>query len=123
MGSIQPAQFELGIVDTIVQEKTVAHPLDSRLLKVSRMALVKAAKGVGIALKQTFAREGKAGGYACARPHKRLRKVVKRQRTMVGRLLRENDRKLPGLSQAAQDKLKDLMARWWGRYSLCQQSS
>ena len=50
-------------------------------------------------MKQTFAAEGKelrrkAGGYAHAKQFKRLRKVVKRQRTILGVVIREVQRKL-----------------------------
>ena len=50
-------------------------------------------KCCGIALKQTFAKEGrelrrKAGGYAHAKQFKRLRRTVKRQRTILGALMR-----------------------------------
>ena len=67
--AIKPAELERVIVDTTVQEKALAHPVDSRLLEIARYKGVKAAKAVGIALKQTFAAEGKelrrkAGGYA-----------------------------------------------------------
>ena len=45
-------------------------------------------------LRQTFAKEGKtlrrkAGGYAHAEQNKRLLRTVKRQRTLVGKLIRE----------------------------------
>src|SRR5690606_15667169 len=74
-------------------------PTDSRLLEVARHKVVMAAKSAGIALKQTFAREGKslrrrAGGYAHAKQYKRLRRVLKRQRTVLGIVLREVQRKL-----------------------------
>ena len=100
MKAIQPESFERVIVDSTVQPKAIAYPVDSRLLEIARGQLVKAAKDVGIALKQTFAREGrqlrrKAGGYAHARQFKRLRKVLKRQKTVLGRLIREVQRKLP----------------------------
>ena len=67
--AIKPEELERVIVDSTVQEKAVAHPVDSRLLEIARYKVVKAAKAAGIALKQTFAAEGKelrrkAGGYA-----------------------------------------------------------
>ena len=67
--AIKPAELERVIVDTTVQEKAIAHPVDSRLLEIARYKVVKAAKAAGIALKQTFAAQGKelrrkAGGYA-----------------------------------------------------------
>ncbi len=46
------------IVDSTVQEKAIAHPTDSQLLETARTKLVEAAKTTGIALKQTFAKEG-----------------------------------------------------------------
>ena len=91
--AVQPSEFERVIVDTTLQEKAVAHPVDSRLLEIARSQLVKAAQAVGISFKQTYAKEckqlrRKAGGYGHARQYKRLRKVVKRQRTILGITLR-----------------------------------
>ncbi|MCB1901999.1 IS5 family transposase [Cognatazoarcus halotolerans] len=96
--AVRPSEFERVIVDSTVQEKAIAHPVDSRLLEIARGKLVSAAKRAGIALKQIFAREGKelrrrAGGYGHAKQFRRLRKVVKRQRTILGILLREVGRK------------------------------
>ena len=67
--AVKPEELERVIVDTTVQEKAVAHPVDSRLLEIARHKVVSAARRAGIALKQTFAKEGKtlrrqAGGYA-----------------------------------------------------------
>src|SRR5690606_21342226 len=96
--AVKPAEFTRVIVDTTVQEKAIAFPTDSRLLEIARYQVVKAAKAAGIGLKQTFAREGKAlrrkaGGYAHAKQFKRLRRVLKRQRTILGIVLREVLRK------------------------------
>jgi transposase, IS5 family len=131
--AIKPAELERVIVDSTVQEKAIAHPVDSRLLEIARHKVVKAAKAAGIALKQTFAAEGKAlrrkaGGYAepgrttvlrtvCAwrgagplaqrglqghaKQFKRLKKVVKRQRTILGVVMREVQRKLHAQAQTA----------------------
>jgi IS5 family transposase len=97
--AVRPKEFERVIVDTTVQEKAIAHPVDSRLLEIARAKVVQAAKFAGITLKQTFAKEGKelrrkAGGYAHAKQFKRLRRVLKRQRTILGSVLREVQRKL-----------------------------
>ncbi|WP_427970054.1 IS5 family transposase, partial [Altererythrobacter sp.] len=96
--AVRPSEFERIIVDSTVQEKAIAHPVDSRLLEIARAKVVSAAKRAGITLKQTFAREGKelrrrAGGYGHAKQFRRLRKVVKRQRTILGVVLREVERK------------------------------
>lgn len=97
--AVKPAELDRVIVDTTVQSKAIAHPVDSRLLEIARHKVVSAAKHAGIALKQTYAREGKtlrrkAGGYAHAKQFKRLRKVLKRQRTILGVVMREVQRKL-----------------------------
>ena len=92
--AIKPAEFERIIVDSTVQEKAIAYPVDSRLLEIARHKVVTHAKRCGIALRQSFAKEGKtlkrkAGGYAHAKQFKRLHRTVKRQRTIVGKLIRE----------------------------------
>ncbi len=96
--AVKPKELERVIVDTTVQEGAIAHPVDSRLLEIARHKVVSAAKRAGIQLKQTFAKEGKelrrrAGGYAHAKQFRRLKKVVKRQRTILGVVMREVQRK------------------------------
>lgn len=117
--AVRPAEFERIIVDTTVQEKAIAHPVDSRLLDIARAKVVQAARRAGIVLKQTFSKEGKAlrrkaGGYAHAKQFKRLRRTVKRQRTILGIILREVQRKLPSatsLCGAALSRLNTLLER------------
>lgn len=97
--AVKLAELERVIVDSTVQSKAIAHPVDSRLLEIARHKVVSAAKRAGIACKQTYAQEGKtlrrkAGGYAHAKQFKRLRKTVKRQRTILGVVMREVQRKL-----------------------------
>ena len=89
--------------------------MDSRLLEIARHKVVAAARRAGIALKQTFVKEGgalrrKAGGYAHAKQFKRLRKVVKRQRTILGIVLREVGRKIAQASEATALTLTNLQA-------------
>ena len=96
--AVKPEELERVIVDTTVQEKAIAHPVDSRLLEIARHKVVSAARRAGIVLKQTYAKEGKAlrrqaGGYAHAKQFKRLWRVVKRQRTILGVVMREIQRK------------------------------
>jgi len=112
--AVKPKELQRVIVDATVQEKAIAHPVDSRLLEIARHKVVSAAKRAGIALKQTFAKEGKelrrrAGGYAHAKQFRRLRKVLKRQRTILGIVMREVQRKIgasdfvPAHAKAASD--------------------
>jgi IS5 family transposase len=98
------------IVDSTVQPKAVAYPTDSRLLEAARVKLVEIARAQGIALKQTYAKEGgylrhKAGRYAHARQFKRMRRVIKRQRTIVGRLARQIQTKVTTLNAAIRETL------------------
>jgi IS5 family transposase len=117
--AVRPGDFERIIVDTTVQEKAIAHPVDSRLLEIARHKVVRAAKHAGIVLKQTFAKQGKelrrkAGGYAHAKQFRRLRRVVKRQRTILGIVLRQIQRKLETTvieSAATLSRLKTLIER------------
>ena len=109
--AVNKAEFERVIVDTTVQEKAIAHPTDARLLDVARQLLVRHAKRAGITLKQTYERECKAlrrraGGYAHAKQFKRLKTVLKRQRTILGVLIREITRKMGAASLAEQAKAK-----------------
>jgi IS5 family transposase len=111
MGAVKKTEFERVIVDSTVQSKAIAHPTDSRLLEVAREKIARLAKRAGIQLKQTHEREGKtlrrrAGGYTHAKQFKRLRAVLKRQRTILGRLLREVRRKMGGLADEARAKLE-----------------
>jgi IS5 family transposase len=111
MKAVKKTEFERVIVDTTVQEKAIAHPTDARLLDVARQLLVRHAKRAGLALKQTYEREGRelrrrAGGYAHAKQFKRLKAVLKRQRTILGVLAREVARKMAPISLAEDVKAK-----------------
>lgn len=106
-------------MDSTVQHKAIAHPTDSRLLETARSKLVQAAKDAGIALKQTFAKEGKvlshkASRYAHARQFKRMRSSIKRQSTIVARLGREIARKASAITTigaAVQQALADSLGK------------
>jgi len=114
--AVKPAKFERVIVDSTVQEKAIAPPTDSRLLEVAREKIVRQAQRAGLRLKMTHEREGhtlrrRAGGYAHAKQFKRLRQVLRRQRTILGALLREVRRKQTTLSEAAQAQLEVWLQR------------
>jgi IS5 family transposase len=139
MGAVRKTEFERVIVDTTVQDraaaatahvgaadvklrssgrshKAVAHPTDSCLLEVARDEIVRLAKRAGIELKLTHEREGKklrqrAAGYAHARQCRRPKKVLRRQRTILGSVLRRVQRKLGELAQAARDRLVPWLER------------
>ncbi|CAH0353219.1 IS5 family transposase [Aquabacterium sp. CECT 9606] len=109
--AIKKTELQKLIVDSTVQEKSIAHPTDSRLLDVARDQLAELAKKLGMTPKQTFEREAKqlrrkAGGYAHARQFKRLRSVLRRQRTILGVLMRDVQRKMDTLAQEARKQLQ-----------------
>jgi transposase, IS5 family len=118
LNAVKPADLLRVIVDTTVQEKAVAYPTDSRLLEVARKKLVLLARRCGITLRQSYEREGptlrrRAAGYAHAKQFKRLRRILKRQRTLLGRLLRDVQRK-------AGDEQKAKLSPWLTRIAQLQ---
>lgn len=114
--AVNKREFERVIVDSTVQEKAIAHPTDSRLLEVARDKIARLAKRAGVKLKQTHEREGKtlrrrAAGYAHAKQFRRLKQVLRRQRTVLGSLLREVRRKMGGLADATKSQLETWLQR------------
>lgn len=86
-------------VDTTVQEKAIAFPTDARLYYQMREALVRAAKGRNIQLRQNYSRVAKRalskqGHYAHAKQYRRARKETKKLKTMLGRVYRDILRKI-----------------------------
>ena len=119
--AVKPKDLQRVIVDTTVQEKAIAHPVDSRLLEIARHKVASSAKRAGIQLKQTFVKEGKelrrkAGGYAHAKQFGRLKRTVKRQRTVLGIVIREVQRKMQSEDFAPdQPKAVSDLAMWLER--------
>ena len=86
-------------VDTTVQDKAIAFPTDARLYHKARGALVRMAQGMGIDLRQSYARLSrlalaKHGRYAHARQMQRARREQKRLKTYLGRVIRDIERKV-----------------------------
>ncbi len=73
-------------MDSSMQPKAITNPEDGRLLEITRHKLLSITMRVGIKFKQPYAQEGKTlrgtGGHAMQ--FKRLRAVLKRQRTILG---------------------------------------
>ncbi|MEA5175919.1 IS5/IS1182 family transposase, partial [Xanthomonas fragariae] len=60
--------------------------------------------------RQSYARQGpalsrKAGRYAHARQFKRMRRVLRRQRTVLGRLVRDIQRKLDQVNTGVRERI------------------
>jgi transposase, IS5 family len=100
-GAVKPSSLERVTVDTTVQPKAVAHPLDSRLYDRGREILVRLAARHGVPLRQSYRRLAKralrlASRYAHARQMRRARREIKRLKTFLGRVTRDVARKLAG---------------------------
>jgi IS5 family transposase len=99
--AIKPSELSRVIVDTTVQPKNVMFPTDARLLNRAREKLVRLAKHHGVALRQSYTRVGKFAliqhqRYAHAKQFKRANRMLKKLRTLLGRVIRDITRKIEG---------------------------
>jgi IS5 family transposase len=111
MKAIRPAQLQRVNVDTTVQTKAVRFPTDARLYHRMRERLVKAARGEGLLVKQSYRHVGKrllmqSSRYAHARQMKRARACTRQLRTQLGRVVREIERQV----EQPSERLKKLLA-------------
>lgn len=109
-GALDEKDLQCVVVDTTVQEKAIAFPTDSRLYHKAREAVVREAQKAGVKLRQSYKRVGKKAlynqsRYARAGQFARARKQEKRLKTLLGRVLRDVERKLSEPS----DKFKQLL--------------
>jgi IS5 family transposase len=113
-GAVRSTSLERVNVDTTVQPKATAHPLDSRLYHRALEVLVRQAKRAGLRLRQSYLRLAKRARhqvqrYGHARQFKRMRREVRRLRTYLGRVYRDVGRKIQG-----EDALERRFARLLG---------
>ncbi len=95
---IKPSQLKRVNVDTTVQEKHIRFPTDPRLYDRMRQRLVEAAREEGVSLRQSYVRVGKRllaqqSRYAHAKQWGRARRCTRRLRTILGRVIRDIERK------------------------------
>jgi transposase, IS5 family len=98
--AIKPHQLTRVNVDTTVQEKDIRFPTDARLYDRARQRIVDAAKKSGIELRQNYNRKAKAllaqqSRYAHAKQLKRAKKCTRSLKTLLGRVIRDVERKCP----------------------------
>jgi IS5 family transposase len=116
MGALRPQELQKVNVDTTVQEKAIAFPTDARLYHKMRLALVRRATSLGIRLRQNYRFKGKKllakqGRYAHARQMKRAAKMTRQLKTILGRVLRDIERKAGKIrGQIADEPLRALVA-------------
>lgn len=87
-------------VDTTVQTKAIRFPTDARLYDRMRERLVKAAESQKIDLRQTYERVGKKAlrrqqSYGHAKQFRRAQRETKKLKTILGRVVRDIERKRP----------------------------
>ncbi len=96
--AIKPHELKRVNVDTTVQEKDIRFPTDARLYDRARARLVAAADARGIELRQNYNRKAKehlvmSKRYAHARQLKRARRETRKLHTILGRVVRDLERK------------------------------
>ena len=102
-------------VDTTVQEKAIAFPTDSRLYNRARERLVRLAKTHGIALRQSYVRVGprllfQNNRYGHARQLRRQRRTTSKLKTVLGRVVRDIQRRLVEQPESVQAAFAEPMA-------------
>jgi IS5 family transposase len=98
MKKLRPVELTKVNVDTTVQEKAIAFPTDARLYHKMRVNLVRQAQRMGIPLRQSYRFVGKRllfkqSRYAHARQMKRSARATRKLKTILGRIVRELERK------------------------------
>jgi len=111
LGVVKASQLNRVNIDTTVQEKHVRFPTDSRLYNRARKRLVELAKRYGIKLRQGYSRVSKKlvfkqSRYSHAKQYKRARKCTKKLRTILGRVIRDIERKAKNVSGELKELLK-----------------
>ena len=107
--AVKPRDLKRVTVDTTVQEKAIAFPTDSKLYNRARERLVRLAKAHAVPLRQSYVRVGprllfKNNRYGYARQTRRMRRTTSKLKTVLGRVVRDIERKLvnePATVQAA----------------------
>jgi IS5 family transposase len=116
MKAVRPHELEKINIDTTVQEKAIAFPTDARLYHKMRVALVRRAQSLGIRLRQNYRFKGKKllarqGRYAHARQMKRAAKMTRQLKTILGRVVRDIERKAGKIQgQIGDEPLRELVA-------------
>lgn len=95
---IKASQLERVNVDTTVQEKHIRFPTDARLYDRMRERLVKQAEKEALKLRQSYKRVGKQllfqqSRYASAKQFKRAAACTRKLKTLLGRTIRDIERK------------------------------
>ncbi len=107
---LKPMQCQRVSVDTTVQTKDIRFPTDARLYDRMREKLVHTAQNEDIALRQSYERVGKQilrrqQNYAHAQQGRRAQRETKRLKTLLGRVVRDVERKTDEPSEILKEQL------------------
>lgn len=102
VGALKKKDLASAIVDTTVQSKNIKHPHDAYLMEAARKKVVEFCKRVGIDLNETYAKSFKKNmiklwKYSKDSKAKKRWKVLKKLKTLLGRLIRVCDRSIENL--------------------------
>lgn len=109
-GYLKRTQLTKVSVDTTVQTKDIRFPMDARLYDRMRERLVQSAATEGIDLRQSYERVGKKilrrqQNYAHARQGRRAAGETRRLKTILGRVVRDIERKATKPSEVLKEQL------------------
>ena len=95
---LKAKSIECTVIDSTVQEKSIAYPTDAKLYYKGILLLKDLSKALGIKLRQSYVREGKKllikyGRYNHAKQFKRKKAALKKLKVRLGRVYREILRK------------------------------
>lgn len=116
LGVLKTSSLDKAVVDTTWMEKAIAHPVDSKLFNRKREHFVKEAECLNLTLRQNYnqvapqlvkkaARYGHAKQYAC------MRKASNKLRTILGRVIRDIERKAETGNSTLTAKITELLAQ------------
>lgn len=113
---IRPKDIQKVNADTTVQEKHVRFPTDARLYDRMREKLVRKAKASGIVLRQSYEKVGKRilrrqSAYAHATQMKRAAKETRKLKNILGRVIRDIQRKSSAGMDSGLGKLLEIGSR------------
>ena len=105
--AVKPRDLKRVTVDTTVQEKAIAFPTDSKLYNRARERLIRLAKAHAVPLRQSYVRVGprllfQNNRYGYARQTRRMRRTTAKLKTVLGRVVRDLERKLVDQPDAVQ---------------------
>jgi IS5 family transposase len=102
-------------LDTTVQEKAIAFPIDSKLYNRARERLVRLANAHNLPLRQSCVRVGPRllfmnNRYGHARQMRRMRRTTSKLKTVLGRVVRDIERKLADQPEAVRAAFAEPLA-------------